>query len=228
MDLAPAQIRHAVLTVIAFVVSVAAHEFGHAWMANRLGDGLPRAQGRLTLSPLAHIDLLGTLALPFFSALLGAPGLAWGKPVQTDPASYTPRLSPRVSRLLVAVMGPAMNLLLAAATSVVFIALAKAGLLGRAGALAIIQYLLALNLVLMVFNLIPLPPLDGGAVLAALLPEALQIIPRTLQRYGMVLFFVLLILSANSSGGGPLGVLLWPAHRLTLLWGGALLRLVPA
>jgi Zn-dependent protease len=222
MDISADQVRVALLSLVAFVVSVAVHEFGHAFMADRLGDRLPRSQGRLTLSPFAHADLVGTIILPLIAAFTpGIPMIAWGKPVQTNPQNYTKRLSPRVGHMLVSLMGPAMNLLLAVVVSLVILVLAQAHVLHRPLALGLIQYVLALNLTLLFFNLIPLPPLDGGAVLAGLLPESLQIIPRTLQRYGMILFFVLLL-------SGAMKFVMRPAQQLTMMWAVALLRHVPA
>jgi Zn-dependent protease len=224
MDISPDQVRTALLSLVAFILSVSVHEFGHAWMADRLGDRMPRAQGRLTLSPLAHIDPIGTIAVPLLAAFLpfGLPLIAWGKPVQTNPASYTRALSPRTGHMLVSLMGPAMNLLLAVAVSVVFIILAKTGKMSLSLAQAIIQYLLALNIVLLFFNLIPVPPLDGVSVLAGILPERLQIIPQTLQRYGMILFFILVLTP------GVMRTLLRPAFRVIMLWTDALMRFVPA
>jgi Zn-dependent protease len=222
MDISADQVRVALLSLSAFVVSVAVHEFGHAFMADRLGDRLPRMQGRLTLSPLAHADLVGTIILPLLAAFTpGVPMIAWGRPVQTNPQSYTKRLSPRVGHMLVALMGPAMNLLLAVLVSLVILVLAKAHVLHRPLALGLIQYVLALNITLLFFNLIPLPPLDGGAVLAGLLPKSLQIVPQTLQRYGMILFFVLLL-------SGAMKFVMRPADQLTQTWALALLRHVPA
>jgi Zn-dependent protease len=222
MDISPDQVKRALMALVAFVVSVSVHEFGHAFVADRLGDRLPRTQGRLTLSPLAHIDLIGTIVMPLVGALLpgGFPLIAWGKPVQTDPRNYTTRLPRRVGRMLVSLAGPAMNLLLALVVSIVFILLGKSGALSEALATGLLRYVLALNLVLMFFNLIPLPPLDGGAVLAGVLPESLQFIPRALERYGMILFFVLFL-------SGVLGVVMRPAYALIGLWAEALRRTVP-
>ena len=205
MGLSAEQIQRAVLTLIAFVVSVSVHEFGHAFVADRLGDRLPRMQGRVTLSPLAHIDLLGTIILPLAAALLpgGYPLIAWGKPVQTNPRNYTGPLSPRVGHMLVSLAGPAMNLVLAVTVSMAAI---------------LVRYFLALNIALMFFNLIPLPPLDGAAVLSGFLPDALQFIPRTLQRYGTVLFFVLFL-------SGFLGVVMRPAYHLVNVWAETLQRI---
>jgi Zn-dependent protease len=222
MDFSPDQVRDALLSLCAFIVSVSVHEFGHAFMANRLGDGLPRAQGRLTLSPLAHIDLIGTIVLPLVAAFMpgGAPLIAWGKPVQTNPANYsTRRFSRRTGQMLVSAMGPLMNLVLAIVVSVVFAVLAKAHLLSVGVAEGVVRYLVMLNLVLLFFNLIPLPPLDGAPVLAGLLPERLQFIPAALRRFGVLPFFILLL-----SGG--LRYVMQPAYRLAAAWGGGLLRIV--
>jgi Zn-dependent protease len=223
MDISPDQVRNALLSLLAFILSVSVHEFGHAWMANRLGDGTPRAQGRLTLSPLAHIDLVGTILMPLLAAFVpgGFPLIAWGKPVQTNPANYTRRFSPRTGHMLVSLMGPAMNLIMAVLVSVVLVAMAKTGSLSQGLSDAIIRYLLALNLILLFFNLIPLPPLDGGSVLAGLLPESLQIIPQTLQRYGMILFFILLL-------SGALRIVMRPAYQLIEIWVSVLHRFVSA
>ena len=221
MGLSTEQIQRAVLTLIAFVVSVSVHEFGHAFVADRLGDRLPRMQGRVTLSPLAHIDLLGTIILPLAGPLLpgGYPLIAWGKPVQTSPRNYTARLSPRVGHLLVSLAGPFMNLVLAVGVSIVFVVLGKTGHLSPTAADIVVRYFLALNIALMFFNLIPLPPLDGAAVLSGFLPDALQFIPRTLQRYGTMLFFILFL-------SGFLGVVMRPAYHLVHVWADALQRIV--
>ncbi len=163
MDISADQVRTAVISLIAFILSVAVHEFGHAWMANRLGDPLPAQQGRLTLSPLAHIDPIGTILLPLFAVFApgGFPLLAWGKPVQTNPKAYR-GISPRVGHMLVSLMGPLMNLLLAVVISILLVVLARVVKLPPALAEAAIRYFLVLNIMLMFFNLLPLPPLDGA------------------------------------------------------------------
>src|SRR5215471_11377696 len=141
------QLQSALLYVIAFIISVSVHEFGHAWMANRLGDGLPRAQGRLTLSPMAHVHPIGTLLLPLLAAFMpGLPLLAWGKPVQTNPMSYSTRsFSRRTGQMLVALAGPLMNLVLAVVGSTVVVVLAKAGVLSQGLLNAIAAYVIKLN-----------------------------------------------------------------------------------
>jgi Zn-dependent protease len=221
MDIPTDQVRAALLYLIAFIVAVSVHEFGHAFVADRLGDRIPRLQGRLTLSPKAHIDLLGTIILPLVGAFMPGqvPLLAWGKPVQTNPASYTRRLSRRTGHMLVALAGPTMNLLLAVVTSVVFIALGKLGLLKPDLGAILLRYFLALNISLMFFNLLPLPPLDGAAVLAGILPESMQPIIHAIERYGVFLLFILIATRA-------MRVLMQPAMQLTDAWAGALVRAV--
>jgi Zn-dependent protease len=221
MDLSPDKVQSALFYLIAFIVSVSVHEFGHAWTASRLGDDLPRAQGRLTLSPLAHIDLIGTIILPLVGALgvAGMPLIAWGKPVQTNPNAYTGRLPRRIGHMLVALSGPAMNLVMALAISLVIVGLGKAGVLPEQLEKILIVDFLQLNIVLFFFNLLPVPPLDGGAVLAGVLPESMQRIPATLQRYGMIVFFVLLL-------SGALRVVMQPAYHLTVAWANVLLRFI--
>jgi Zn-dependent protease len=221
MDISADQVRVALLSLVAFVVAVTVHEFGHAFVADRLGDRVPRLQGRLTLSPMAHIDPLGTIILPLLGAFLPAqvPLLAWGKPVQTNPDNYTTKLSRRTGHMLVSLAGPFMNLVLALLTSVVFVALGKLGLLSPQLAMAMLRYFLALNISLLFFNLLPVPPLDGGAVLAGILPESMQPLIRGIERYGTFVLFLLIATPA-------MRVLMKPAAELTDAWAGALVRMV--
>ena len=220
MHISTDQVRTAVVSLVAFILSVAVHEFGHAWMANRLGDRLPAEQGRLTLSPLAHIDLVGTILMPLVAVFApgGFPLLAWGKPVQTNPKAYR-GVSPRTGHMLVSLMGPLMNFVLAVAVSVVLVLLANVVKLPDSVAEVAIRYFLVLNIMLMFFNLLPLPPLDGGSVLAGLLPERLQFIPQALQRYGTLVFFGLLLT-------GALGFVMQPVRAVAGAWAGLVVRLM--
>ena len=147
--------------------------------------------------------------MPLVAALLpgGFPLIAWGKPVQTNPRNYTDKLPRKVGRMLVSLAGPAMNLILALVVSIVFVLLGRAGKLSPAVADVLVRYVIALNLILMFFNLIPLPPLDGAAVLAGVLPESLQKVPLTLEKYGSILFFILFL-------SGALGFVMAPAYRV--------------
>jgi Zn-dependent protease len=222
MDVSNEQVRQALLSVVAFVLSVSFHEFGHAFVADRLGDGLPRAQGRVTLSPLRHIDPLGTILIPLLATFAsGIPFIAWGKPVQTNPSAMTRRFPRTVNNLLVSLAGPAMNLVLAVVVSLGLVGLASTGHLSRDMANTIIRFMVVLNISLMFFNLLPVPPLDGGAILAAVLPARFQGVLPLLQRYGMLLIIVLF-----ASGLGT--VLMLPATRLGTAWRDLLMGFVPA
>ena len=175
MDLSPEQIRWIIQTLIILILSICVHEFGHAFVADRLGDRLPRSQGRVTLNPLAHADPIGTLAFPLVGLVWtgGASiGFGWGRPVQVNPTSFSRRFSMRTGHLFVAAAGPAMNILFGILIAVIHVALLKGGVIDPASPLnKALAYAVLLNFVLAFFNLIPAPPLDGGAVLEGLLPQ---------------------------------------------------------
>jgi Zn-dependent protease len=220
MDISADQLRVALLSLIAFIVSVSVHEYGHALVADKLGDRVPRLQGRLTLSPIAHIDPLGTLILPLVGAFMpGLPLIAWGKPVQTNPANYTRRITMRTGSMLVSAAGPAMNLLMALLGSIAFVALGKAGFLTEAVAHALVRYVLLINLTLMFFNLIPLGPLDGASVLAGLLPESAQPLVEASKRYGMAVLLLMMLT-------GTLKYIMQPAIAVEGAWIRALVSMV--
>lgn len=141
------------------VLGLSLHEFAHAWMSNKLGDPTPRRQGRLTINPLAHIDWVG------FAALLLV-GFGWGRPVQIDPRYYK---NPRRDEFLVGIAGVTMNLIVAVILS--FATRGIAAAYYAVGGSAILEniylifyYAVMINLVLMIFNLIPVPPLDGWGI----------------------------------------------------------------
>jgi Zn-dependent protease len=217
-------VRVALFYVAAFVVSTAVHEFGHAFVADRLGDRIPRLQGRLTLSPMAHIDPVGTLAIPLVAVLLptiGFPLLAWGKPVQTNPANYTRRLSRTTAHMMVAAAGPFMNLVLAVFVSIVIVILGKAHLVSLDVMDGLFRYLVVLNIMLLFFNLIPLGPLDGASVLAGLLPPSMQRLNDLNRRYGMLVLLVLFFAHAMPFVMKPVGI-------LASAWAQAIRGMVPA
>jgi Zn-dependent protease len=209
------QIQHAILYLIAIILSIAVHEFGHAWVANRLGDPTPRLQGRLTLAPQHHIDPIGTILMPLLMAFTSAPLLAWGRPVQINPVAFTRRFSMSTGRMLVAVAGPAMNLVMALAVSLVIIVAARLHAPDRL-LQALFDYLVVLNISLMVFNLIPIPPLDGGSLLAWLLPRSMHNLVDFLARYGGI---ILMILVLSPSLGLPImNVISYPIRLIMGYW----------
>ena len=225
MNIGLDQLRSAILYLIAFILCIAVHEFGHAFVASRLGDPTPRLQGRLTLAPQHHIDLIGTIIMPVLMAMPSVPLIAWGKPVQTNPAAYTRRFSMSTGKMMVALAGPAMNLLMAFVVSVIIVIAAKLNAPEHL-LTTIFHYLVQLNISLMIFNLIPIPPLDGGAVLAWILPRSMHNVVDFLARYGG---FILLFLVISPSLGLPLiRVVGYPISLITSYWLAALNMLIGA
>jgi Zn-dependent protease len=225
LNISTDQLQRALLYLIAFILCIAAHEFGHAWVANRLGDPTPRSQGRLTLSPLHHIDPIGTILMPIIMAFTSVPLLAWGRPVETNPTLYSRKLSLSTGRMLVAIAGPAMNLIMAMLVSVVIVIAARLHAPDRLIS-AFFHYLVQLNISLMVFNLIPIPPLDGGAVLAWLLPRSMHNVVDFLARYGS---FILLLMVLSPSLGLPLmAVVGYPIDLILSVWRTGLLMAMGA
>ena len=175
--------------------SIVLHEFAHGFAAYRMGDNTAYYAGRLTLNPLAHVDMMGTLVVPAACYFLGLPLFGWAKPVPVNPLRLP---SPRRDMGKVALAGPAMNLLLALGFMVLLKLLVVFGTHLGAGALqrnaAFLQYGVFVNILLAVFNLIPIPPLDGGRIAAAVLPlRAALKYEAGVGRYGMWIVFGLIL-----------------------------------
>jgi Zn-dependent protease len=191
----------AALYAVPLLLAVVAHEVAHGWVAEKLGDPTARIMGRLTLNPLVHIDPLGTVILPAILLLIQSPFLfGWAKPV---PVNFANLRGGRRDMAIVALSGPATNLLLGAVSAVIYhviLAAFKHGwIINGSGLSWVAEPLLLMarisigfNLVLMAFNLIPILPLDGGRILVGLLPEALAAKLEPLERYGMLIFLLLL------------------------------------
>lgn len=167
---------------IAIVLGITIHEFMHAYVAHRLGDDTARLLGRLSLNPMAHLDPFGTL-------LLVLAGFGYGKPVPFNES----RLRSAVGVTLVAVAGPLSNLALAALFAIP-LRLGSAEILGDVY-VTILYYVVLMNCLLAIFNLIPIPPLDGANVVYGLLPPRQQYAWRTYQQYGPFLLLFLLLLA---------------------------------
>lgn len=182
--------------LIPLVVAIVLHEISHGWVASAFGDPTARERGRLSLNPVRHVDPIGTVGLPLLLAVSGAPVFGWAKPVPVVAARMR---NPRLHMMVVALAGPGMNLLLAMIAGIALALLLPAVPTGGGVAwlfllLNLINFI-AINLFLAVFNLLPLPPFDGGHVVEGLLPRRLARHYAKLARFGFpLLIFLLLIL----------------------------------
>lgn len=177
-----------IIWALALVSAVTIHEFAHAWTAVRLGDPTPKLQGRLTLNPLAHLDPLGTLML--FLVRFG-----WGKPVQFDPFNLE---NPRRDSAIISLAGPASNLLLASFLSII-LRLTQMPFSPIDQLSTFIPPFIMLNVILAIFNLIPVHPLDGGKILVGALPQKdAARVDAFMQKYGI---FILILLVFPVFGG---------------------------
>ena len=191
------------------IVALTIHEAAHAWTADRLGDPTARLLGRVSLNPLVHIDPIGTILLPLLAIFSGLPILGWAKPV---PVNVSRLRHHRRDFMIVAAAGPISNLLQAFVIAGVFRTLydpSASDLLP-----AILKDAVTTNLVLAFFNLIPIPPLDGGNVLAGLVPESAARVIDQVRQFGFIALYALML-------SGILSELIMPPtvffYRLLLL-----------
>lgn len=186
------------LSLCIFFFAVIIHEYAHGWVAWKLGDSTARFMGRLTLNPLSHIDPIGTIFLPLVLILTHSPVLfGWAKPVPVDFFNLN---NPKRDMVWVGIAGPAANILLAIALSLL---LRIPLLAANHFILSVITAAIMSNLVLAVFNLVPIPPLDGSRVVMGLLPYNIGIEYAKIEPYGFMIIFGLLWI-------GFLNTIIWP------------------
>ncbi len=208
MDIASILIN---IFVVLFAITV--HEASHGWAAAKLGDHTAQSMGRVSLNPLVHIDPIGTVLLPLLLIIAGQPAFGWAKPVPVNP--YNLR-HPRRDHLWVSFAGPIANLLTAAASAALFL-MVKAWYTGMTGPsplakpvfglASILLSLFTINMILAIFNLIPVPPLDGSGILSGLLSESAAAKYDRIRPYGFLIIIALAYTRVLNVIYWPIGIL---------------------
>ncbi len=182
--------------------AITLHEVSHGWIAYKLGDPTAKNLGRLTINPIKHVDPVGTVLVPLFLAMVSPFIIGWAKPVPVEPRYFK---SPLLDMALVAVAGPVSNFIMACLWAM-FIHLSDA-LVSPSQTLIFLMEMgkngIIINVVLMVLNLLPILPLDGGRVVAGILPPSIAMPYMRMERFGMLVILLLLV-------SGLLGKILWP------------------
>ncbi|NIM12958.1 MAG: site-2 protease family protein [Candidatus Aminicenantes bacterium] len=179
--------------VVLFAISI--HESSHAWMAYRFGDPTAKNQGRITLNPIAHIDPIGTIIFPLILAVIGAPVFGWAKPVMVNP--YNLR-NPRRANVFISAAGPLSNIFAALGGVIIFLILKNMGLFssgeiwGIKLVIYIFFYLIVINIYLAIFNLIPVPPLDGSGILEGVLRGEALVYYEKIKPYGFLILLLII------------------------------------
>ncbi|MAJ73568.1 site-2 protease family protein [Candidatus Poribacteria bacterium] len=214
------QIFLAIISVVQFVVLLTFHEWAHAKSANLLGDRTAEDLGRMSLNPAVHIDILGTVILPLMGALTGFPVIGWAKPVPVDPRNL---INPKRDMMLIAGAGPAINIFCA-----ILIYVCLRLITGEVGSIVSAEKRMLIGLleltafysvILAVFNMLPLYPLDGFSVLYGLLPSSAARKFARLQQYGMPILMGLIFVPYLLRFPSPLRLLLLLARGICSLLG---------
>jgi Zn-dependent protease len=181
----------AIQTVVIFLISLTVHEYAHARVAYALGDDTAARKGRMTLNPLVHIDIIGTIVMPILGSA-GVPVIGWAKPVPVNPLQMTRKFSMRTAHALVALAGPVSNVILALTCTVLLWATTRTSLVPDEASrhvTALLSTLVLANVGLAVFNMLPIPPLDGSR----LMPRSLDWLMEFLERYIFLVFMVIIL-----------------------------------
>ena len=192
------------ITFLVLLVSLTVHEAAHAWSADQLGDATARRLGRISLNPAVHIDVIGTIVFPLIALTTGLPVLGWAKPVPVNTAQLGPGWKQKF--MAIAAAGPASNLVLATVAAILLRVVPLGGMLG-----SILETAILLNVLLAVFNMIPVPPLDGGNVLSGLLHGPLAAAYDRLRPWGFLILYGLMFT-------GLLTTLVVPPSQFLLSW----------
>lgn len=177
------------LSIPGVLIAITFHEYAHAFAADKLGDDTPRMEGRLSLNPLKHLDPIGSVMLLFA-------GFGWGKPVHVNPRNYNREMSMEKADAIVAIAGPLMNLFLAIVLTLIYCAIEKFFIItSTVGSILMymLLYAISINIGLGVFNLIPLPPLDGSKVIKPFLPYNAKMWFENNERFCSIIFVILWI-----------------------------------
>jgi Zn-dependent protease len=207
-DLTPQHIALGLTTYVVLLFSLSFHESAHAWMAWRLGDDTAKNLGRVSLNPIVHIDPIGTLLFPLIQIFTNVPLLGWAKPTPYNPANFRRDVSMRKGHMLVAAAGPVSNFLLALIFTAILFVMIKLRVVDNPDdfLLHLMTLGIELNVLLAVFNLIPIPPLDGSKVASFGLPGDLgERYDRIVGPYGFMILMLLLI-------SGAFGYVVYPVQ----------------
>ncbi len=199
MDFGGIDFRLAALQYVILLLSLTVHEAAHAWTSNRYGDPTAKAMGRVSLNPLAHIDIIGTVIFPIMQLLYHIPLIGWAKPVPVNPFNLR---NPRKDNLWISFSGPLSNFALGTLFFIFAVILVRSGILHLHSDITAIEkmvgtfilYGIIINFMLGVFNLIPVPPLDGGGVLMGMLSEDAARSFEKIAPYGFIILLALLFL----------------------------------
>lgn len=200
-----------IFILVSLIIAITIHEFAHAWVADRLGDPTARLKGRVTLNPLSHLDLYGSMIFLFLLLSHSPIVFGWGKPVPFDTFNLE---NPRRDSMIISLAGPASNLILAAFSSIALrVLLFIPDGIFITPLMLLLESIIIYNVILALFNLLPIHPLDGFKVVGGLLPEDKALEWYELANYGIIFLIILII---PLPGGSILGNILHPAIRIFL------------
>jgi Zn-dependent protease len=195
----PEFFKSLIMVLVPMILCLTVHEYAHAWSAWKLGDDTAARMGRKTLNPFSHIDVFGTLLIPAMAVYYHMPFFGWAKPVPITPVLFTRKIRMKTGILLTAAAGPISNLIFALFLCFIMALILKLGspslkelLILRENNLGILPLTIRINIILALFNLIPVPPLDGSKVLWGILPDRSRVM-ETIERYSFILFIILIL-----------------------------------